>query len=443
MNNSLARKFTFTSLIKFSIPTIIMMIFMSLYTMVDGVFVSRLVGTNALSAVNIVFPLVSIVIAIGIMLATGSSAVIAKKMGEGNYKQARENFSLVSVVSLAIGVIFTILGLIFINPLIRLLGASDAIFNLCYEYTYMLLFFIPFSILAMLFQTLFVTAGKPVIGLVSTILGGIANIVLDYVFISPMNMGIAGAALATGIGYSIPSLIGLLYFFINRKNALHFVKPKFDFKFLLKSCTNGSSEMVTNLSTAVTTFLFNIIMMNYMGEDGVAAITIILYVQYLLTAVYLGYSTGIAPILSFKYGHKDTPQIKRIFNISIKFILACSVISLLISYLLAKPIVSIFSPEGSTVFNITVNGFHLFAISFLFTGINIFASALFTAFSDGKTSAIISFLRTFVFIVLMLILLPMIININGVWLAVPVAEALGIVVSIIYLYKKRHKYNYA
>lgn len=442
MNNALARNFSFRSLLVFAFPTIIMMLFMSLYTMVDGVFVSRFVGTDALSAVNIVFPVISIVVAVGVMLATGGSAVIAKKMGEGKADEARENFSLIVLSGIIIGLVIEVLGLVFIHPMLRLLGANDAVYSLCYEYAFALLFFVPAGVLQMLFQTFFVTAGKPALGLIVTIIGGIANIVLDYVFIVPMQMGIMGAAVATGIGYSIPAVYGLLYFAINKKGTLYFTRPRFNGKVLLHTCSNGSSEMVTNLSTAVTTLLFNVLMMKYLGADGVAAITIVLYGQYLLTAVYLGYSIGVAPIFSYKHGRKDFGQIKLLFRNSAIFVLACSVLSFAAAFWYAGPIVKVFAPADNPVYTLAVHGFHLFAVSYLFTGTNIFASALFTAFSNGKVSAALSFLRTFVFIVAALLLLPIGIGVNGIWLAIPLAEFLGIAVSVVFLAKHRKTYGY-
>lgn len=443
MSNFLGRDFHFGTLLKFAFPTIIMMIFMSMYTMVDGVFVSRFVGTAALSAINIVFPLVSVVVAVGIMLATGSSAIIAKELGEGKEKKARKDFSFIILVGLIFGVIFTVVGFIFLEPIVRMLGANDDVIGYCMEYASLLLVFIPCGMLQMLFQTLFVTAGKPYFGLFVTILGGIANIVLDYVFIVPVGMGISGAALATGIGYSIPAVFGLVYFAFFRKGTLFFVLPKFDGKVLLKSCTNGSSEMVVNLSMAVTTFMFNILMMQYAGADGVASITIVLYAQYLLVAIFLGYSTGTAPIFSFNYGCENIDRLKRIFKSSLIFVVIGSVLIFGLSIIFAPLIVTIFTPKDTAVYDLSVHGFYLFSVSFLFSGISIFASSLFTAFSDGKTSAIISFLRTFIFIVLALLLLPLVFGIDGIWIAIPVAEFLGFLVSIFFLIKKKSKYQYA
>lgn len=443
MNNSLAREFTFGSLLRFSFPSMIMMFFMSLYTMVDGVFVSRFAGTSALSAVNIVYPIISVVVAVGVMLATGGSAIIARKLGEGKAFQAKQDFSLIVFIGILIGIVISVLGLIFIHPLLRILGANDAIFGLCYDYAFPLMFFIPSGILLMLFQTLFVTAGSPHLGLAVTLMGGVSNIVLDYLFIVPMDMGIAGAAIATGIGYSVPAVFGLIYFSFHRKGSLYFIKPKFDKRVLLQSCANGSSEMVTNLSTAITTYLFNILMMKYAGENGVASITIVLYTQYLLTAIYMGYSMGTAPVFSYNYGTGNKEQLKKLFRISMSFLFVCSLMTFALAILFDEQIVTVFTDKSSIVFDMSVYGFQRFAVSFLFTGYSIFASSLFTAFSDGRVSASISLLRTFVFIVLGLLLLPIWAGIDGIWLAIPVAEVLGVIVSLTYLYKKRTKYSYA
>lgn len=442
MSNILSQKFTTWTLLKFTAPTIIMMVFMSLYTMVDGVFVSNLIGENALSAVNMVYPIQSIIIAIAIMFATGGSAVIAKKMGEGNSQEAKRNFSLIITVSIGIGIVVLMLGLLFIEPIITLLGATEALYNYCYDYLSILILFTPLAMLQMLFQFLFVTAGKPNYGLVATVAGGIANIVLDYVFIHSLGMGIAGAALATGVGYSIPAIFGLLYFAFNKTGVLCFTKFKFDMKVLLQTCMNGSSEMVTNLATAVTTFLFNIIMIRYLGENGVAAVTIVLYAQFLLTAVYLGFSSGVAPIFSYNYGEENADELKKIFKISMLFIAISSVLIFIFSIIFTPNIVGVFVKEQSEVFPIAINGFLLFSIGYLFTGFNIFASAMFTAFSNGKISAIISFARTFIFIILGIMFLPKFIGVSGIWLAVPFAEIVTLVLSFFFILKLKKFYQY-
>ena len=442
MNNNLAKNFTIKSLLKFTAPTIIMLVFMSLYQMVDGVFVSNVVGENALSALNIVYPIPSIIIAISIMLATGGSAIVAINMGEGKLKEAKQNFSMIIYTGLSIGVVCSIIGMIFIKPIIWGLGATDILYQYCYDYLLILILFCPVAILQMLFQIFLVTAGKPHLGLALTVIGGLSNILLDYLFIVQMQIGVRGAAIGTIIGYAIPAIVGFIYFIVNRKGTLYLVKPRFRLQILVQTCLNGSSEMVTNLAVAITTLLFNKIMLKYMGENGVAAITIVLYAQFLLTSIFMGFSSGVAPIFSYNYGNGNHKQTKKLFKMSMTLIIIFSVLMFVMAILLAKPVISVFTSRDSAIFDITYHGFLLFAISYLYTGVNIFASSMFTAFSNGKVSAIISFLRTFVFLIASLILFPFIIGSDGIWLSVPLAELLSLGVSLFYIIRNRNIYHY-
>lgn len=395
-----------------------MMIFMSLYTIVDGIFISRFVGTDALSATNIVYPVVNIIIGLAVMLATGGSAIVARQMGEGRLAEAKQNFSFVVLTGVAVGIVISAVSIIFLEPICYALGSSEKLIGYCKDYLGIMMLFAPVSILQMLF-----------------------NAVFDYVLIVPAQMGIKGAAYATAIGYCIPAVFGLAYFFFS-KNPLRFCLPKFRGKILVQSCLNGSSEMVTNLSSGIITFLFNIIMMRYLGENGVAAITIVLYGQFLLTALFLGFSMGVAPVFSYNYGSQNHAQMKRLFKICMWFVSVCSLLVFACSILFASPLVSVFSPAGTPVYDIAVNGFVLFSFSYLFAGVNMFSSALFTALSNGFVSAAISFLRTFVFIVLGIFILPLVLEVNGVWLAVPFAELLTLAVSCYFLKKKSSVYHY-
>lgn len=440
----IGKEYDFVSLIKFAIPTIIMMVFMSVYTIIDGLYVSRFVSTSALSAINIVYPMNSIILAIGLMLATGGSAVIAKKMGEDKLQEAKENFTLIIAFGSIIGFIIMILGHVFINPMLKMLGAggNEELFRFSFDYLTVLLYFSPLAILQMIFQSFFIVAGKPSVGLTLTLLGGCVNIVLDYIFIVPLQMGIIGAAVATGIGMAIPAVFGLIYFTFYKKGILYFVKLKSDRKVLLRSCINGSSEMVSNLSVAVVTFLYNIIVMKYLGVDGVAAITIMLYVQFLLTAVFFGFSMGVSPIISYHYGSGNVVQLKKIFKYGIIFNALGGLFTFGISSLYGSSLVGIMVNKDNNVYRIALDGFKIFSISFLFSGFNIYTSAMFTAFSNGKVSAIISFMRTFVFISVSLLLLPLIIGVKGVWWAVPIAELFSMMMCIIYLNGQKKSYNY-
>lgn len=442
MDNKLSQNFNAYSLIKFTLPTTIMLVFMSLYQMVDGVFVANFVGANALSALNIVYPAPSIIIAVSIMLASGGSAIIAKNMGEKKAQEAKENFSMIILTGFIFGIAFLILGTFFLKQIILMLGATPNLYDYCYDYLLILVLSSPLAVFQMLFQTFFVTAGKPHIGLAMTITGGCANTVLDYLFIAVLQMGVTGAALATAIGYSIPGIFGLLYFTFNRKGTLYLVKPVFRKRILLYSCANGSSEMVNNIAVSITTFLFNVLMLKYMGEPGVAAITIVLYAQFLMTSVFMGFSTGIAPIISYNYGKQNNSRLQNLFRISIRMVVIISASVFIIAEVFSPYIVRAFAAPESEVFQIAKHGFALFSISFLFTGVNIFSSAMFTAFSDGKISAVISFLRTFVFLVLCLLALPVFLDIDGLWMAVPVAEGLAFIVCLYYLAARKNVYHY-
>lgn len=419
----------------------VMMVFMSLYTIIDGIFISRFLGDHALSASNIVYPVLSILLAISIMLATGGSAIVASKMGAGKKEEARSDFSMLVAAGIIASLLLLMLTLLFLEPLCRLMGATDLVMEHCTAYLKTLMFFAPACMLQSLFQCFFVTAGKPQIGLALTIIGGIANAVFDYVFLGPLHTGIEGAAIATGIGQAIPAVFGLFYFFFV-KGDLYFTGFKFHAKTLLNASANGSSEMVTNLSNAIVTYLFNIIMMKLAGESGVAAITILLYAQFLFNALYLGFSMGVGPVFSFHYGAGNNGELQNVYKISIWFVLLSSVGITVLSYLTSDSIVAVFVKYGTETYTLAVTGFALFSISFLFSGFNIFSSAMFTAFSDGKTSAIISFTRTFGFILLSLLTLPVMLGINGVWLAIPAAEFLTVFLAAFFHAKKKHVFHY-
>lgn len=441
LENPLSKNFTMPSLLQFAFPTIFMMIFMGLYTIGDTIIISRFVNTDALSALNIVTPVINIIVGLGTMLATGGSAIVARKMGKGNEKRASQDFTLIVSAGAIIGVAVSIIGNLLINKIIWGLGASEMLFPYCKQYLFILLLFTPASIMQVLFQNLIVTAGKPGFGMVLSISAGAINVLLDYIFVVPMDMGIAGSALGTGIGYMIPTIIGI-GFFAQSKRTLHFQKPLIDFRVLWQSCSNGFSEMVSQIATAVTTFLFNIMMMKLLGENGVAAITIIIYTQFLLTALYIGFSMGVAPIISYNFGSKDYNRLKRIFRMCLLFICIASVMIFAIAMLFGSPLVSIFSAKGTSVYQIARQGFLLFPISFLFCGFNIFASATFTALSNGKVSAIISTLRTFIFISVALLTLPQFFDVVGIWIAVPLAELLTIFVSVGFILKNKKVYHY-
>lgn len=441
-NNPLAQNFSIGTLLRFAFPTIFMMMFSGLYTIVDTIFVARFVNTNALSSINIVTPIINIIVGLGGMIATGGSAIIARKMGDGRNQEARSDFTLIVGTGAVIGLAVACLGLLFREQIIRGLNASDLLFPYAKDYLTILLIFAPANILQVVFANLFVTAGKPGLGMGLGLAAGLTNVVLDFIFIVPMQMGISGAALATCIGYLVPTVAGILFFLRNKNGVLHFIKPHFNIRVISESCFNGSSEMVSQLSTAVTTFLFNAAMMRLLGEDGVAAITIIIYSQFLLTTLYIGFSMSVAPVFSYNYGSGNTSQLKQLFKICIGFTAVTSMMIFAFSMLSGPYLVAIFSSKGTPVYQIARTGFLIFPFSFLFCGFNILASALFTALSNGKVSAILSFLRTFVFLTMGILALPMFLSEIGLWLAVPLAELLTFMLTVYFIRHGRQKYQY-
>lgn len=442
MENAISKEFNFTGLIKFALPTIFMMMVLSLYTTVDGAFVSKLISEDALASVNIVYPLYSVFLAISLMLSTGSNAIIAKHMGEGRYDEARSFLTLIYIVGIACSVILAAFAFFFYKPVLALLGSTPELELHTVPYLRVLALFVPISFLQTLAQTFLVTEGKPQLGLGLVALGGLMNVALDYIFIALFDMGIAGAALGTGIGASIPGLFGLFYFFFKKSGFLYFVKPDYDGKKLAFSLFNGSSEFVNNVSIAITTLMFNYAMLKYAGESGVAAISAVLYLQFFQASAYFGFSSGVAPVISFKYGEGNRPQLKEVIKISLIFIITCSLLVFFLSFFLAGPAVSIFVSKDSSTFDIAHKGFLLFNFSYLFMGINVFISAMFTALGNGKISALLSLLRTFVFIVGALLILPPLLDIDGVWLAVPAAEALAFAISAWSFTRRRKEYGY-
>ncbi len=442
MNKSLDISLSRGSLLKFALPTMISYVFMSIYSTIDGIFVSNFVGTEALSAVNIVTPFLLVSLSIGTMLGTGGSALVSKKLGEGKLKEARENFTLLGIATFVLSAIISIIGAIFMKPILYGLGANDIIYNLCKEYMIPILIIVPFNLFGIVFQMFLISEGKPNISMVSSLIGGLINVVLDYLLIVRFNLGIQGAAIATGIGYCFPALVGLIFFARNKKGTLHFVCPKMDSKVILKSCSNGMSEMVSMLSSSIVIVAMNNIMIRLAGIDGVSSITIILYVQMLLSSIYLGYSLGISPLISFNFGKQDSGNLRKLYTFSIKIIAIVSIATFLLSIILVNPIIAIFSNNNQSVFKMASDGFKIFSISLLFMGQNIFASAMFTALNDGRTSAIISIFRTLIFLMVSLMIFPPLIGVTGVFITIPLAEILSIILSIFFFNKYKHRYKY-
>ncbi len=443
MKIQLSEHFTYKKLVKFTIPTIIMMIFTSIYGIVDGIFVSNCVGSKPFAALNLIYPAIMVLGTIGFMIGTGGSALVSKTMGEGDKKRANEYFSMLIYLLIIISIIFTVLGIVFIKPISKLLGADETMLTDCIVYGRTLMFFLlPFT-LQNTFQSFLIVAEKPTFGLIVSIATGITNMILDCIFVYIFKMGLFGAAFATGISQVIGAVIPLIYFIRNNDNTLKLVKSKFDLKAIFQTCVNGSSEMLTNLSMSLVTILYNMQLMKYAGSDGVVAYGIIMYMSFIFIGTYLGYSIGTAPIISYHYGAGNTEELKCLLKKSLILIGITAIIMTGIAELSSKLLASIFVSYDLEVLNMTTTAIRLFSISFIIIGFNIFASSFFTALNNGLVSAIISFLRTLVFQVIAIVVLPLIWGLDGIWFAVVVAELFSLIVSIIFLICNRKKYKYA
>ncbi len=432
---------TVRNIFKFAVPTIAMTVFMSFYTMVDGLFVSNLIGTDALSAINLTAPVIQFVTAVSTMLATGGSAVIMKKMGEQRIREAREDFTFLILVNAAVGIVMCVLGYLAMGSIFGGMNLSLDVERYCVEYlSRYLLFTVP--ILLMNNFTLYMIASeKASLSFICSVAGGVLNMVLDYVFIAGFHMGIGGAAVATGLGYSVTAVVGL-FVFARKNSLLHFRKPVCRFKVLLNAAANGCSEMATALVTGIITMMFNWTMLHYVGEDGVAAVTIIMYVLMFASSLYTGYSYGVAPMISFYYGEKNRDKLKKLISISMKVILFISVLTIAASFMLTRPLVSVFASPDNPVYDLAVAGNRICSVALLFIGFNIFASGMFTALSNGAVSAVLAFSRSFVFMLITMLVLPAVLGVNGIWLATPVAEMMALVLSAVMFLKYRKRYRY-
>ena len=439
--NIYSQPVTLKNVLKFAIPTIIMTVFMSFYTMVDGLLVSNLIGTDALSAINLTAPIISIVTAVSTMLATGGSAVIMKKVGEKKTREANEDFTFLIIVNIIVGLMMSCFGYLIMDSLFESMDLSEKVFGYCHTYLSRYLIFTVPILLMNNFTLYMIAAGKSALSMICSVAGGVLNMVLDYVFISVLDMGIAGAAIATGLGYSVTAAVGFLIF-SKKTSLLHFVKPKCRKSTLKNAATNGSTEMATALVTGIVTMMFNYTMLKYVGENGVAAITIIMYVLMFATSLYTGYSYGVAPMISFYYGEQNNIKLKKLIRLSLKIIGIVAVTATVLSVILTKPLVSVFSRPGNEVYDLAVTGNRICSAALIFIGFNVFASGMFTALSNGLISAVLAFSRSFVFMIIAMLVLPALLGVNGVWLANPVAEFSAICLSAFMFIKYRKKYNY-
>ena len=444
MRIQLSDHFNFSKLIRFTLPSIAMMIFMSIYGVVDGFFVSNYAGKTPFAAVNLIYPFLMILSTAGFMFGTGGSAIVAKSFGEGNHDKANKNFSLFVYTAAMVGVVLAVLGIVFARPVATLLGATGDLLNNAVLYARIILIALPFNVLQFLFQSFFVTAEKPQLGLITTISSGVTNIILDalLVILLPQHLKLVGAAIATGMSQVMGGLLPLIYFSRKNSSLLRLGKTCFDGKALLKACTNGSSELMSNISMNVVGILYNVQLMQYAGEDGIAAYGVMMYVSFIFASVFIGYSIGTAPIISYHYGAQNHKELKNILKKSLMLIGTIGCCMIVIGQLVASPLAKIFVGYDTSLMELTVSGFRIFALSFMFMGFAIFASGFFTALNDGLTSATISFLRTLVFQIAAVLLFPMIWGIDGVWFSIVVAEFMAVIFGLLFMILKRKKYNY-
>ncbi len=442
MNIQLSDHFTYKKLFRFTLPSIVMMIFTSIYGVVDGYFVSNFVGKTPFAAVNFIMPFLMILGAIGFMFGTGGSALISKTMGEGRQEKAKRLFSLLVYLSLFCGIVITVLGLLFLRPVASLLGAEGEMLENCVSYGRIILIALPAFMLQMEFQSFFITAEKPQLGLAVTVAAGVTNMVLDGLFVGVFRWGLAGAAAATAISQVVGGFIPLIYFLRPNSSSLRLTKTTFDGKAVIRTCTNGSSELMSNVSMSLVGMLYNAQLIKYAGEDGVAAYGVLMYVSMIFIAAFLGYSIGTAPVIGFHYGAENHTELKSLLKRSLVIIGSFSLGMVVLSEVLAYPLSKIFVGYDKGLLELTLRGFVIYSFCFLFAGGSIFGSSFFTALNNGLISALISFLRTLVFQVATVVILPLFWKIDGIWLSIVVAELLSFVVTVLFLIAKRKKYHY-
>lgn len=442
MNIQLSSHFTYKKLLRFTLPSIVMMIFTSIYGVVDGFFVSNFVGKTSFAAVNFIMPFLMMLGAVGFMFGTGGSALISKTMGEGKNEKAKRLFSLFVYVSAVCGVLIAVLGILFLRPVASLLGAEGAMLENCVTYGRIILAALPAYILQYEFQSFFVTAGKPQLGLAVTVAAGVTNMVLDALFVAVLPFGLTGAAAATAISQMVGGIVPLIYFGRSNSSLLQLTKTEFDGRSLRKACANGSSELMSNISMSTVSMLYNVQLMRYAGEDGVAAYGVLMYVNMIFLAAFIGYSVGMAPLVGYHYGAGNHKELGSLLKKSLTIIGICSVLMVISGELLARPLALLFVGYDQELLSLTLRGFVIFSLSFLFAGMAIFGSAFFTALNNGLVSALIAFLRTLVFQVATVLILPLLWGIDGVWASIVAAELLAAVVTVIFLASQRKKYYY-
>ena len=441
-NISLSDHFTYKKLLRFTLPSITMMVFTSIYGVVDGLFVSNFAGKTSFAAINLVMPFIMVLGGIGFMIGTGGTALVSKVLGEGDREKANRYFSMMIMLTAILGVILTVIGIVFIRPVAYFLRATDEMIDDCVIYGRIVIGFTVSFMLQNVFQSFLIAAEKPKLGLIATVAAGVTNMILDALFIAVFKWGVAGAAIATGISQCVGGIFPFIYFIRPNTSLLKLVKTKLELRPLINACANGSSELMSNISSSLVSMLYNWQLMNYVGEDGVSAYGVLMYVQFIFIAIYVGYAIGCAPIVGYHYGAQNDSELKNMLKKSTILMGGSGIVLTTLAMALSASLSKIFVGYDEGLYSLTMHAFKLFSFSFLLAGFNIFVSSFFTALNNGGISATVSFLRTLVFQTASVIILPIFFDIDGIWWAITVAEVFAFIISLTFLIAKRKKYRY-
>ena len=437
----LSDRFTCKKLLRFVLPSIVMMVFTSIYGVVDGLFVSNFAGKTSFAAINLVMPFIMVLGGLGFMIGTGGTALVGKLLGQGEPEEANRCFSMMIWFALLLGGVLTVVGIVFMKPVSLFLGATEEMLGDCLIYGRIVIAFtVPFM-LQNIFQSFLIAAEKPKLGLVATVAAGVTNMTLDFLFVGVLPFGVAGAAIATGISQCVGAAIPL-FFFLRKDSLLRLIPTRLRAKPIVAACGNGSSELMSSISSSIVGMLYNFRLLKYIGEDGVSAYGVLMYVQFVFVAIFIGYAIGCAPIISFHYGAGNKDELKNLLKISVRLMAGGGVVLTALALLLARPLAAVFVGYDAALFDLTCHAFEVFSFAFLFAGFNIFASSFFTALNNGGVSAAISFLRTLVFQSASVILLPLLFDVDGIWYAITAAEVFATLISAMFLFLKQKKYGY-
>ena len=438
----LSDHFTYQKLLRFVLPSIVMMVFTSIYGVVDGLFVSNFAGKTPFAAINLVMPFIMVLGGIGFMIGTGGTALVSKVLGEGEPEKAKRYFTIMILFTLLVGAVLTVFGVTMMEKVARFLGATDEMLHDCVLYGRIVISFTAAFMLQNVFQSFLIAAEKPKLGLIATVAAGITNMALDALFIAGFHWGVAGAAIATGLSQCVGGLFPLIYFLRPNSSKLRLVRTKLELRPILNACGNGSSELMSNISSSIVSMIYNFQLLKYIGEDGISAYGVLMYVQFVFIAIDIGYSIGCAPIVGFHFGAQNHTELKNMLGKSVKLMCGAGVVMAVLAQVLAAPLARLFVGYDEVLYTLTCHAFRLFSFAFLFAGFNIFASSFFTALNNGLISAVISFLRTLVLQTSSVILLPLIFGVDGIWYAITAAEIFATTISVIFLFAKRKKYHY-